>query len=91
MLYFYFCGFGNFSHDYGWDSGISYVFAEMGTEKEFMNEPESWFTDVRETWFNEHGGSRSSDIIVRAEDLLVAISKAKAFGRCYYPEHYQDN
>lgn len=90
MLYFYFTGYGNFSYDYSWDSGICYHFSEMGTEDDFIREPESWFTDVRETWFNEHGGSRSSDIIVRAEDLREAIAKAKAFGKSYYPEHYQD-
>ena len=79
MKYYYFTGYGNFSHDYGWDNGCSYLFQEMGTEEEFITEPSSWFSDVREIWFNEHEGSRSSDLLIRAENLCSACTKAEEY------------
>lgn len=78
-------GFGNYSHDFGWDNGVDLGQAAE-TEEEFV--PSDMFMGryVHETYSNEHGGSRNVTLIVEAFDLDEALFYAKLYCDYYYPE-----
>lgn len=89
-MLFGFAGIGNFSHTFGWDSGMSVVNVPVEI---IYTDGSRWenngFDGVVEYNYNCHGGSRSAEYIVEAEDFISAYNKVRQFIDCHYPE-YQD-
>lgn len=84
-------GCGNFSWNYNWDSGIANLSDAIETEETF--EPSKGFMGeyVNETYFNEHGGSREVNLLVRANDPDEAVAYARIFCDKFYPEFDEDD
>ena len=97
---FYVTGFGNYSHSYGWDSGLSIGEADLLTEEdEFAHNDyaakNSYFADpipcngengdVIPVFRNEHGGSREIDLVVFATTKNRAQRYARIWANQYYP------
>lgn len=79
-------GFGNYSHDFGWDDGVNLGQA-VETEEEFVPDDIMFMGRyVNETFRNEHGGSRNVTLIVEAFDLDEALFYAKIYCDYYFPE-----
>lgn len=80
-------GFGNFSHDFCWDNGLSFCTPVETDVREFVpNDPQFMGRYVNEVSCNEHGGSRSVYVHVEAYDEYEALTYAKIWASHYYPE-----
>ena len=68
-----FCGFGNYSHSFGWDNGISCHLGNRITRKlELRQLPTILVEGVVVDTFNEYGGSRN------VGGFIVAYSRRDA-------------
>ena len=86
MFYSLFC-WGNFSHDFSWDSGMN---VSLEGIFQSLDNVEGWrspyFPAVIESDFNEHGGSRNCQLYVIAHNEAEALERARKFLDYYYPE-----
>lgn len=77
---------GQFSFEYGRDTGFDIVGIEETNDEFHSNELTIMGRYVEETFCNEHEGSRSVELIVNAADENEARFYAEAYGKWYYPE-----
>ena len=85
MKTYSFRGFGNFSHDFNWDSGID-LSEPLEVEDKFEESIMFMGKYVRETYFNEHNGSREIELLVQAYDKVDAEVYARIYCDYYYPD-----
>ena len=97
MLYFKFEGHGNYSHDYGWDDGVSLSAPEEISPADAVVDYGAEFNQlhflglyVDEIELHEHGGSRDITLIVRGINEADAEWYALQYCAVFYPEQYQD-
>ena len=77
---------GQFSFEYGRDTGFDIVTIEETNEVFEPNELVVMGRYVKETYRNENGGSRSIELLVQAHDEYEARYYADGYGNWYYPE-----
>lgn len=92
MRYFVFDGFGSYSHDYDWDSGVSLSDPEEISPADAVVDYMATFSElpflglyVSEIFCNEHGGSREITLVVRGVNEADAVSYARAYCNVFYP------
>lgn len=84
-------GFGNFSWNYNWDSGVDCLSDPVETNEEFEESPMYLGKYVNQIFINEHGGSRNLDLLVLARDEDEAHFYARVFCDKYYPKFGLDD
>ena len=93
---------GNFSHDYGWDSGLNVNdVVLLNKDDEFAHDeyarnnsdfaeviPEKGENgDISVVFRNEHGGSRVIDLVVFATTENRAKRYSRVWANAYYPAY----
>ena len=100
-MFFMVNGFGNYSHDYNWDSGvdlgvpvhvtktdISDFYPEGAVAGDFyypVSTDKAACRDVQTMFLNEHGGSRDILLLVKAKGYQQAKERAQEFVDRVYP------
>ena len=81
-------GYGNYSHDFDWDNGISFSEPELTEEKlDVCNFYCGLFRDIECLENREYNGSRSVELRIEAYSKDHAMYLAKIWGDYYCPEH----
>lgn len=99
MSIYFINGWGNYSHSYNWDDGLTIGQAEIWSQ----DMERSWNQYIKENpsqgnyipseddegiyilQCNEHGGSRSVTLAVIAETPQEAVMMAREWAEMYYP------
>lgn len=90
-MLFGFSGMGNFSHSFGWDSGMEIVNVPV---EDIYKDGSRWENNgsegIVEYNYNCYNGTRSADYTVEAENFISAYNKLREFVDHHYPEFYQE-